>query len=214
MKKRLFSLTIIVALFLCSAPSAAVMIYADADGFSDGTDISNAFDGMTLSSTGRASGLDGKVYAKTDAYASTGTMTFGNNLANPTLWYLDTHPTTPPHPDDYALKITFDMPAKYVAIDLVTESDWSNGSIESYDSSDNLTFADYYTWGWNGEIFRAEISRSSYDIAYVLVGGGLLLPDSVFSVHLDNLSAEIIPEPATILLLGLGGLALLRRRRS
>jgi hypothetical protein len=194
------------------------MIYADADGFSDGTDISNAFSGMTLSAVGRASGLDGKVYAKTDAYASTGTMTFGNNLANPTLWYFDTHPTTPPHPDDYALRIDFDMPAKYLAIDMIGQGQ-SWGVIEAYNSSNNFISADFiqpsgHDWT-DGEIVHAEINpHQSYDIAYVLVGGRYYDAGHFATpLHLDNLSAEIIPEPATILLLGLGGLALLTKRR-
>ena len=72
---------IITAVLIAVATSivSAAPITADADGYSNGTDISTAFYGMTLSSAGGYSGLDGNVYAWEDGLASTGISVFANN---------------------------------------------------------------------------------------------------------------------------------------
>ncbi len=155
--KKIKNLLVIGIVLVLSSSVNGVIISADADGFSDGTDISNAFSGMTLSAVGRASGLDGKVYAKTDSYASTGTMSFANNLATPTLWYYASH-WAPELPDDYALRIDFALPAKYLAIDMIAEGQ-SWGVIVTYDSSNNFISADFiqpsgHDWT-DGEIVHA-----------------------------------------------------------
>jgi hypothetical protein len=195
----------VVMVFAASYANAGLMVYADADGFSDGTDISNVFAGMTLSSVGTASGLDGKVYAKTDSFASTGTLTFGNNLVNPTLWYSDIG--TNRHQPDYMLKVVFDMPAKYVSIDMIGENA-GYALMLLVVSSGEVFNPGIYPW-MTGQPVRVEVNRPSYDIAYVVIGG--LWNSTALPIHLDNLSAEILPEPATLLLLGLGA-AFLRRK--
>jgi hypothetical protein len=52
--------------------------------------------------------------------------------------------------------------------------------------------------------------RSPFTIDSVVVGSGL---SSQVEIWFDDLNIEVIPEPASLSLLGLGGLALLRRRR-
>jgi len=61
-----------------------------------------------------------------------------------------------------------------------------------------------------GEVFRAEISRLGFDIAYIIAGGE---PAGDHTVHLDNLTASVIPEPATLSLLAFGALAAARMRK-
>jgi hypothetical protein len=197
---------IAVVLVLFAGSSAwAVMVSADADGFGDGTDISTAFAGMTLSSVGGYPGLDGVVYAWGDGLASTGASVFANNLSYQRQWYAG-------EPEGFALRVDFDAPADYAAIDIIGD-DYSGdiGVLYAYNSSDVLL--ETVTSGelGYGEVFTAAISRISFDIAYVIAGGS---PSGGHSVHLDNLAANTVPEPATVVLLGLGGLLLTRRARN
>jgi len=199
-------LVVIMAFFCIVTSSYAVSLSADADGFAEGADISNAFDGLTLSSQGGYSGLDGVVYAYQDGLASTGGSVFGNNLSFERQWYADLS-------DGFALKADFEQPANYVSIDIIGD-DYSGdvGVLKAYNSSDTLVDSvtsdvlDY------GEVFTAEISRGDYDIAYIIAGGE---PAGDYTVHLDNLNATVIPEPMTLAFFVSGGLILtaLRRRK-
>jgi hypothetical protein len=198
------SLLAVALVFLIASPVGAAIISADADGFSDGSDISTAFAGMTLSSVGGYPGLDGLVYAWGDGLASTGTSVFANNLSFQRQWYANLI-------DGFAFRADFDQPADYVAIDIIGD-DYSGdvGVLHAYNAADVLLESvttdalDY------GEVFTAQISRGSFDIAYIIAGGAVSTEDAV---HLDNLTANVVPEPATLCLFALGGLFLTRRRR-
>jgi len=193
------------ALILAMASSAgATIISADADGFSNGTDISTAFAGMTLSSVGGYPGLDGFVYAWSDGLASTGTSVFANNLSFQRQWYADLT-------DGFAFRADFDLPADYVAIDIIGD-DYSEdiGVLYAYNAADILLESVTSDELGYGEVFTATVSRGSFDIAYIIAGGAASTEDTV---HLDNLIANVIPEPATLWLLGLGGLVLTKKRR-
>ena len=196
---------LVIALFLAMVSCAgAVMISADADGFSDGTDISTAFGGMTLSSVGGYSGLDGFVYAWGDGLASTGASVFANNLSFQGQWYAGLT-------DGFAFRADFDQPANYVAIDIIGD-DYSGdiGALYAYNAADILLETITSDALGYGEVFTAQISRGSFDIAYIIAGGS---PSTEDTVHLDNLIADVIPEPATLWLFALGGLLLTRKRR-
>ena len=198
----------IIALYLTSIVwmmySGAVIISADADGFSNGSDISTAFAGMTLSSVGGYAGLDGLVYAWGDGLASTGTSVFANNLSFQRQWYANLT-------DGFAFRADFDQPADYVAIDIIGD-DYSGdvGVLYAYNAADVLLESVTSDALEYGEVFTAQISRGSFDIAYIIAGGS---PSTEDTVHLDNLIADVIPEPATLWLLALGGLVLTKRRR-
>ena len=189
-------------LLLLAVPCAATTITADADGFGDGVNISTAFTGMTLSSVGGYSGLDGIVYAYADGLASTGANVFGNNLSFQRQWHFD-------QSDGFALRADFDELAKSVSIDIIGDDyGGDTGTLYAYDSVDALLVSVESGELGYGEVFTATISRASFDIAYIITGG-----TGGETVHLDNLTATV-PEPATLLLLSLGGLVLVKKRRN
>jgi len=195
-----------VALILfMSSSGLALLVSVDADGYSNGTDISGAFDGITLSSVGGYPGLDGLVYAWGDALASTGTNVFANNLSFQRQWYAD-------YDDGFALRADFDQPAGYVSIDIIGDDAGDYGELLAYNSSGILIGYVMTPQLSTGEVFTATIDRDwAFDIAYIIAGGAAAFGDTV---HLDNLTADVIPEPATFLLLGIGSLILTAKRRT
>ena len=203
MKTALSAISVLAMALIISAELEGAIISADADGFYNGTDISAAFDGIILSSVGGYPGLDGKVYSWADGLASTGTNVFANNLSFQRQWYADPA-------EGFALRADFEQLANLVAIDIIGD-DWSDyGELRAYSSSDILVGYILSPQLTTGEVFRATISRDwAFDIAYIIAGGAVLTGDTV---HLDNLTANVIPEPATLCLLGLGGLLLTGRR--
>ena len=196
---------LLATLVLITAPAASGMIISsDADGYDNGTNISMAFAGVTLSSVGGYSGLDGIVYAWGDGLASTGKNVFANNLSFQRQWYAGLT-------DGFALRADFDQPANYVAIDIIGD-DWGDyGVLNAYDSSDTLVGSALSRELVYSQVFRATVNRSSFDIAYIIAGGAASSQDTV---HLDNLAANVIPEPATFCLLALGVLLLTKTRRT
>jgi hypothetical protein len=200
------TLSVILVLIIAPVVSATLegrIISADADGFGNGTDISAVFDGMTLSSVGGYPGLDGKVYSWADGLASTGTNVFANNLSFQRQWFANLA-------EGFALRADFEQPANLVAIDIIGDDTSDYGELRAYNSSDILVGYILSPQLTTGEVFRATISRDwAFDIAYIIAGGAASTEDSV---HLDNLTATVIPEPATLCLLGLGSLLLTGKR--
>jgi len=192
-------LTIVLICFTFSPVTAAV-ISIDADDYPDGTDISTAFPGITLSSVGDYTGLDGLVYAWGDALASTSTNVFANNLSYQRQWHAGIT-------DVFALRADFAYPADSVAIDIIGDDQGDIGVLYAYGAADNLLESVTSHQLQYGEVFTAVIERASFDIKYIIAGGAA---DN--TVHLDNLAANV-PEPASLVLLSLGAL-LLRKSRN
>jgi hypothetical protein len=196
----------LVIMLVGASTTKAVVVTIDPDDFSNGTDISNAFPGVTLSAVGSMAGLNGIVYSRTaPAHASTGTNVFGNSLSGTdsdgNLW------NECWKRNNVRLRADFDNLANYVTIDIISNDIGTDcGALEVYDSDDNLlSWAEIHKLE-PGIVFTAEINRSSFDIAYIIATG--IEGDTV---ALDKLA--YVPEPATALLLCLGSLAFLPRRK-
>ena len=188
-------------LFSFVTRGSAAMIFIDADGFGDNVDISEAFinDGVILSSVGGYDGLDGKVYAHGDGLASSGVSVFANNLSFERQWWSDMS-------EGFALRADFSEPADYVSIDIIGDdiSETDIGGLYAYDLAGGLLGSDVsYELGY-GEVYSAQIDLDSFEIAYIVAGGGGVGVGAE-TVHLDNMNVNIIPEPVSIVLFGLGG---------
>jgi len=192
---------------LAVCPDHASTILVEPDLLPQGTNIRNAFPGVTLSVEGKPGA---EVFAVTEYFnvlATTGSLVFGQipepSVAVPTGW------------DENLglLRAEFSSPASYVQIDLIFDDD-DIASLWAYGSSGDLL--DIFTAAGDGRNpvrFATEsIARPGFDIAYILAGGNV-----AEAVSLDNLQVRVsdVPEPATLALLGLGlaGIAASRRRR-
>jgi hypothetical protein len=195
--------TILSVMMMVICVSISLAISVDPDAFADGTDISNAFTGVTLSSVYASS--DGKVYARANILASTGLNFFGHSDYNDE-WF-----DRPNNAHCPALKAVFDSPVMSVSIDAIANDDNDYGILKAYSSSDILL--DTYNTNLltpTGDAETMIISRGSADIAYIIAGGNYGVNSTV---HLDNLN-YCVPEPATIAILSLGGLVAIRRRKN
>ena len=201
---------IIVMLIISMTVSTAqgLLVTAEADGYSEGADISKAFIGMTLSSVGTYSELDGHVYSRTSDFASTGISVFGNNLSGTDiqgtpsnqLWYQSSTRTSA-----FRLRVDFDNAANYVAIDFITNNSSDHGILEAYNSMGILLSSIIaVSYGPPQEV---QITRPTFEIAYIIASG-----INGETLCLDNFQANVIPEPSTFLLLGLGAFILRKRR--
>jgi hypothetical protein len=195
---------LILLIGLLSVPLSAVLVTVDPDEFAAGTDISNAWTGITLSSGGGGANLDGKVYA---AYrsGSLGNEVFANSRISSKLWLNNSTPGS-----YYYLQVDFHTPANHVLIDVISDngSDFP-GLCYSTDGINYKWIQDYPVLG-PGQIYTTAVPlRPAADIVSVRIGG--LGSISSYAVLLDNLRYEI-PEPATCLLL-LSGWLLLKNRK-
>lgn len=190
-----------IGFMLFSVPLSAMQVSVDPDSFAHGTDVSNAFPYVTLSSTGGASGLNGKVYAYGDLLASTGDKVFANNLSTPAQWLNK-------NVGGYALRADFLIPTDYVAIDFIGDGGFDYGTIDAYNSAGVYLATVLSPVQLNpGQVYTAQIQRAAPDVAYVIAGGLAAISSTV---HLDHLVFQI-PEPTMSLFLSLG-LLLLRSR--
>ena len=90
---------------------------------------------------------------------------------------------------------------------------WIFGTNEFYPGlkghliDDNMWHSYEYLFEWNREEYAA-----TDDTIHIMIEDYRGSGDVVGDVFFDNIEFELVPEPATVLLLGLGGLTLLRKR--
>jgi hypothetical protein len=197
-----------LALMFSSIGTAAVLT-VEPDAYGEGDNISNAFPGVTLSSVGP--GFDGDYDASIFAInpsvqplepfnASTGSLVFGTND--------NTYPHLFGGWGDASFRADFAYPAKEVWLDAIGNDSSDYAMLQAFDAGDNPLGDPYYTKMLTSSMFETMyVSWGSYEIAYILASGV-----SGDSVGFDHLVAAV-PEPATICLLGLGTLSLIRRKR-
>lgn len=189
-----------------SVSLSAVLVTVNPDDFAAGTDISHAWSGVTLSSGGGASGLDGKVYTAASLYVPPGNLVFAHNSipssGSNNLWRNYER-------NSYYLRVDFATPTNRVLIDFISDSGTDYHSLWYYTTAGVLERSQGFVSLIAGERRTIEISRPTADISYIRVGG--YGSTDQFAVLLDNLRFEI-PEPATFLIL-LPGLLLFKSRR-
>ena len=199
----------LIGILLCFPAVAvkALIISVDPDAQPHGTDISNFFPGVTLSSHGDWPAVPQVYSVKDTKYASTGDHVFGYDYDGTLLfggWFGYWENIDDPGASGVqaGFQADFASPVSYVSIDIIPNNGYDPGVLSAYDSSDTLLDS-YTTYGDSG-IGTAEsayISRSSADIAYITATGA-----TGESVYLDNLQYSVtpVPEPGTLLLFGVG----------
>jgi|GEM_PF-4207647 len=213
MKQRLiFQFLVIASSFtFATTASAGLLLTADPDGIPINTDLTNQFNGVTLSVLELGAPSDLRVAASA-FNPSTGDRSFS--------WI---GPGSPPSSGGlfnsvFQMRIDFDSPVNFVAIDAIAAtvqvdpgpSATLTSLISAFDSSGNFL-------GTTGLLFTAEMSntaqthlltRGSYDISYITVRGSTKGPNFTY----DNLRFNI-PEPTSFCMLASGAFFMLRRRR-
>jgi hypothetical protein len=198
---------VLIGLVVLSVPLSASLVTVDPDGFTAGTDISNAWAGVTLSSGGGASGLDGKVYAATSSNVAAGNLVFAHNSISSStssrLW-LNTDTS------GYYLRADFAIPTNHVMIDVIRDTGTDCPYLWIYTIGGALEKKNIINLPSTTQVYTFDIPHDTADIASIRVGG--YGSTSSYAVLLDNLRFDI-PEPATCLILLSGALFLKRRRK-
>jgi len=202
--------------------AGAVLQSIEPDDFANGTIISNAYPGATLSEFDIfGGGVIGDVYSTTDdlvatrlgvpLQASTGDRVFG---IRPILQF-------PNEAGDGDLRIDFDTPTNFVSVDFIgsntgtAPNEIGIGRMLVYDASDT-EIANLLAGPGDGLLFNEvetlTISRTTPDIAYIQLrraGDNFVAVDNIQF----NAVETVVPEPASLSMLALAaGLLGLRRR--
>jgi hypothetical protein len=204
MKNLVFSLFLIM--FVQKANSA--LIFVDADSFADGTDISNAFTGVTLSTVfGNTIGTPtsiGGVFAEDDAHATTGANVFAHSGSS-IGWGNGSF--------EYML-VEFGQLVSFVSLDFFTnDSSDSNPELVAFDSLGNEILRTSFLSSVTNFV-NLSVTSSTPSIASVRAYW-----DEVSRVEnggIDNLSyrVESVPVPATLSIFVLALIGLMLRTKN
>ncbi|WP_165063663.1 PEP-CTERM sorting domain-containing protein [Paludisphaera rhizosphaerae] len=189
-----------------SAPSQAALVTVDPDSYSNHTNISSSFSGLTLSTVG---GSNTNVYAVASGLSTTGSNVFG------------TYSTSAGYGVNWGgssndgLKAVFAVATDYVQIDIIGNSSGNSdrGQLTAYDSSNNVIATVTTNNLGSGDYQTLSITQGTASIAYIIATG-----TNNRAISLDNLKYTVgsVPEPSAIVMLGCGAVAIFgvsRRRR-
>ena len=197
------TLVVILVLIFSDSGTSQAAIIVDPDAFTEGTNISNAFPGVTLSAFGSGNvGQDifvvnPSIQSVEPFQASTGTFVFGTNGPYPHLfWDTEVH-----------LQANFANPVSLVSIDFIGTDASDVGELFAYNASNNLLDSATTPALGTNQVGTLTVSSLVNNIAYIVAAGD----SGASTIGIDNL--QYIPEPATVCLLGLGSLVLRRRKR-
>lgn len=204
-------LLIALAMLVVGSPVNAAMVSVDADAHPPGTDISTIFSVVKLQAYYDNGATIGEVYsrqAQDPVLASTGANVFGHAMAG-TDAYGRPRNETWVFPNTL-LVMEFYYPADRVSFDIIGDNIGGGGdraAVDVYDSDFSLIeWTETPLLGY-ADFVSVTIDRGVFDISFVVTSG------TDGAVYIDNLQCSVIPEPATLLLLGLGAIALSRADR-
>jgi len=214
MRAKLQIRAVALILLIIVSTASGKLVRVDADSHAPGADISNVFPGVRLAALYEPGvpKLDGKVYSRQaydPAFASTGTNVFGSSAAGADAYGKPRNETWV-YPFAM-LGVQLYDPADSVAIDVIGDGVSDFAAVEVYDAGRAILEWAVTPEFSAGDVLRIEFTRDSFDIAFV-IAYGVSSGGSYYAVYFDNFEANVIPEPATFLLLGLGGLVLRKRR--
>ena len=191
---------VVLVFFLGLSSSWAALVTCEPDDFAPGTALTSACPGVTLTVEQRADTVLSGLPAVAGA-ASTGDLVFVHTTDSFGWGSNDADPET--------FRADFASLTDHVSIDIIGNDTTDSGFLRAYDALDNLLFEILTGALTTGQVFHASITLGGADIAYIRASGN----DSN-NINLDNLQFEVVPEPGSLVLLGLGllGLGVSRRR--
>ena len=205
------TLLAVSVVWLAASPAFAILISVDADAYAPGTEISDLFDSVRLQTYYDNGASIGGVYsrkAQDPVLASTGTNVFGHAVMG-----MDAHGR--PLNETWVfpqtlLVIEFYDPAESVSFDIIGDNITGGGdraAVDVYDVDFNMIeWAQTPLMGY-ADFASVSIERGTFDISFIVTSG------TDGAVYIDNLKANIIPEPMTLLLVGFGGILVRSRSK-
>lgn len=178
----------------------AATIIADPDSFTAGTNLKNAFAGVTLTAVDASFNYLSDVISVQGSYKSTGVRSFGHASAE--YWYSSA----------YSMKAVFAAGASSVSLDFIGDDSGDPSIMKIYNVSGTLLA----TLNTNGTLGSGVVETLTYnrvqgDISYIIASG-----NGGETVWIDNLrfTTEIVPEPTSLSLLALAicGILLYRKK--